>query len=83
IIIRTYNNASTIERAVKSALAQTFKDKEIIVVNDGSKDDIAAILESFGSSIKVVEQENKGAFESGYVGLRVAKGDYVFFLDAG
>ncbi|MBI2125152.1 glycosyltransferase, partial [Candidatus Woesearchaeota archaeon] len=32
IIIRTYNNASTIERAVKSALAQTFKDKEIIVV---------------------------------------------------
>lgn len=81
IIIRTYNNASTIERAVKSALAQTFKDKEIIVVNDGSTDKTGEILNYFGSAVKVINQENKGALESGYVGLSHARGEYVFFLD--
>jgi glycosyltransferase involved in cell wall biosynthesis len=81
-IIPVYNSAATITRAVDSALAQNCEDQEIIVVDDGSTDGTRAILESYGRKIVAVSQPNRGRAAARNLGLAVAKGDYVAFLDA-
>ncbi len=82
IIIRTYNNAAFIRKAVESALQQDYPDFEVIVINDGSTDNTAAILHSFQDhKLRIIHQENKGMIEAGYQGLRLAQGEEIIFLD--
>lgn len=82
IIIRTYNNGSFIQKAVDSALQQDYPDFEVIVVNDGSTDNTATILNSFhDQKLKIIHQENKGMIEAGYQGLRLAQGEEIIFVD--
>ena len=81
-IITVYNGEGFIGSAVRSALAQTWEDVEVIVVDDGSHDGTGEILSSFGSSIKVVTQENGGVPGlTRNTGIRHAKGEVIFFLD--
>ena len=61
VITAAYNHVSFIRQSVKSVQAQTFRDFEHIVVDDGSSDGTAEILESFGSQINYIRQENRGA----------------------
>ncbi|MEP3685462.1 MAG: glycosyltransferase family A protein [Ekhidna sp.] len=80
VIIPAYNAASTIGRAVKSVTDQTFNRLEIIVVNDGSTDDIFEALEPY--QVHVVNQSNQGAAAARNHGGRVASGELLAFLDA-
>lgn len=84
IIIPSYNAAKYIKEAVDSALAQTYKNLEIVVVDDGSTDDTKTVLESYVASgrIRYIYQGNKGLAGARNTGIRAAKGDYIAFLDA-
>lgn len=82
IIIRTYNNEGFIQKVVESALQQDYPDFEVIVIDDGSTDNTAAILNSLHDrKLKIIHQENKGMIEAGYQGFRLAQGNEIIFVD--
>ena len=81
VVIPVYNGARTIGRALESVFGQTFRDFEIIVVNDGSTDDTASVLAGYGDRIQVVSQSNRGVSAARNAGLRVSVGEYLVFLD--
>jgi glycosyltransferase involved in cell wall biosynthesis len=83
IIIPCYNAAPWIEETIRSALAQTHADREIIVIDDGSTDDSLRRARSFEPlGVQVVRQSNAGAAAARNHGLRLATGDFIQFLDA-
>lgn len=83
IIIPIYNSQDCIAETIISAKNQTWQNKEIIIVDDGSIDQSLSIAQSYACDwIKVFQQENKGASAARNYGLREAKGDYIQFLDA-
>lgn len=83
IIIPCYNAAPWLAQTLESALAQTWPATEIIVVNDGSRDTSLAVAQTFAArGVRVIDQPNRGASAARNHGLRVARGDYIQFLDA-
>jgi len=83
IIIPLYNSANYISETVTSALAQTWKNFEIIIVDDGSTDNSYSLAKSFESHIlKVYRQEHKGACAARNLAYSKSSGDYVQYLDA-
>ncbi len=82
VVIPAYNAAWCVRRAIDSVLAQDFRDFELIVVNDGSTDDTAAVLASYGGAIRVVNQANRGLSSARNSGIQAARGEFVAFLDA-
>jgi len=81
-IIPNYNYSRYIGEAVESALNQTYKNIEVIVVDDGSSDDSLKVLGAFGDRIKVISQKNAGVAMARNNGVEVSTGEYVAFLDA-
>jgi hypothetical protein len=81
-VIPAYNAAGFIERAIQSVLAQTRPVIEVLVVDDGSRDDTAAIAERCGAPVRVIRQANAGPSAARNHGARVAQGEWVAFLDA-
>jgi glycosyltransferase involved in cell wall biosynthesis len=83
IIIPVYNSSRFLKRCIESALNQTWKMKEVIIVNDGSSDESLSIAKEFETQgVIVINQENKGASAARNRGLAYAKGDWIQFLDA-
>lgn len=83
IIVPCYNAAPWLAQTIESALAQTWSHCEIIVVDDGSTDNSAAIARTFESrGVRVVVQSNAGASAARNHGLRLARGEFIQFLDA-
>lgn len=82
IIMPTYNRADTIERAIRSAQAQTFEDWELVIIDDGSSDNTAALVPKDDPRIKYHAQPNRGFVEARNAGLQAAVGEYVAFLDS-
>ena len=84
IIIPTYNTAQYIVETLDSVLRQTFKDYEIIVINDGSPDtdELERVLEPYRERIIYLKQENRGSSGARNAGLRVARGRYIALLDS-
>lgn len=85
IIIGVYNVENYVSRCLESLINQTFKDIEIICINDGSNDKSLDILNNYAvkdSRIKVFSQKNKGVASARNKGLAEAKGKYVLFFDA-
>lgn len=82
IILPVYNKAGTIIQALDSIYSQTCNDFEVIVVNDGSTDNVLDVLKSYDKPISVISQENKGVSVARNIGIENAKGDYICFLDA-
>jgi len=77
-----FNCQTWIAAAIQSALDQTWTDKEVIVVDDGSTDRTPEICRAFGDRIQYVRQENGGQCAANNHILRIAKGEWVQFLDA-
>jgi len=77
-----YNVAWCIRRAVDSVLAQDYRARELIVVNDGSTDDTRAVLEPYRGAITVIDQPNRGMSAARNAAIRAARGDFIAFIDA-
>jgi glycosyltransferase involved in cell wall biosynthesis len=82
VIIPAFNRDHCVGAAVDSVLAQTFKDFEIIVVDDGSTDGTAEVLEKYGSQVHLIRQENRGVSAARNTGVRAARGSWIAFLDS-
>ncbi len=82
VIIPTFNSAQFLTAAVDSVLAQTFKDFEIIVVDDGSVDNTEEVLKKYGDSIRYIKQKNQGVSIARNNGINLSNAKYVSFLDA-
>jgi glycosyltransferase involved in cell wall biosynthesis len=80
VIIPTYNRASLVTGAIDSVLSQTFTDLEIIVVDDGSKDDTTERLGPYVDRIRYLKQANLGASAAQNAGLREARGEWIAIL---
>jgi len=84
IIVPIHNVAIYLHQCVSSVLEQSYKNIEIILVNDGSTDDGPILCESFvkrDNRVRVIHQKNKGLVSARKVGLIAAAGDYIFNLD--
>jgi len=82
IVIPTYNRSNIVRRAIDSVLAQSFTDLEILVVDDGSTDDTRAALAGYPERVRYVHQENGGPAAARNHGMRLARGEYIGFLDS-
>ncbi|MBS5978835.1 MAG: glycosyltransferase [Dysgonomonas mossii] len=85
VIIPVYNTELFVEEAIKSVLNQTLTDIEVIVVNDGSTDNSLQVIERLAntdSRIKKITQENQGQSVARNLGLNIAKGEYIYFMDS-
>lgn len=84
IIVPIYNVGDYLAKTIESCIHQTFQDLEIILVNDGSIDKSGQIADSLAtkdSRIKVIHKNNEGVTVARNTGLKIAKGEYIFFLD--
>lgn len=82
ILIPTYNRENVIRKALDSALAQTYRKVQIVVVDDGSTDNTRDVIKSYGQDIVYVYQKNRGIASARNTGLRHCTGDYIAFLDS-
>lgn len=80
IIIPVYNVEKYIKKCLDSVFSQTFKDYEVIVVNDGTKDNSMDIVKDY--NVKVVNQKNMGLSEARNTGVKNSTGEYIIFLDS-
>jgi glycosyltransferase involved in cell wall biosynthesis len=81
VIITTYNHEKYIGQTLESVFSQTYKEYEVIVVDDGSTDDTPNRIAPFKDSIHYIRQKNQGVASSRNSGIRVAKGHLLAFLD--
>lgn len=84
IIVPVYNSAKYLSGCVDSILAQTYKNIELILVDDGSKDDSGKICDSYASKdsrVKVIHQQNGGISRAQNAGLDAASGEFIAFAD--
>lgn len=82
IIIPVYNYEKYVAEAIQSAVDQSFPEKEIIVVDDGSSDASGEIAQSFGDAITYIRQDRGGNGAARNLGVSRSEGDYLSFLDA-
>jgi glycosyltransferase involved in cell wall biosynthesis len=86
IVLPTYNRAAFLPDALRSITGQENGDWELIVVDDGSTDDTAAVVHAFadviGGRLQYIRQANQGAYPARNTGIRAARGDYVAFFDS-
>lgn len=82
VIIPFFNEVSWLIEAVESVIAQTYKAKEIIVVNDGSKENIDDFLHKYDDKIIYIYKENGGPATARNLGIEKSTGDYIAFLDS-
>lgn len=82
VVIPCYNYAHFLPAAINSALRQTHRNIEVIVVDDGSVDDTAAVVARYGDRIRYVRQQNQGLSAARNRGLQAAEGTLIQFLDA-
>ena len=85
IILPVYNAQNHLARCIGSILNQTYKNIELIILNDGSKDHSLPVCEEFrarDSRIVLVDKENSGVSDTRNLGLKLAGGEYVQFVDS-
>jgi glycosyltransferase involved in cell wall biosynthesis len=82
IIIPCYNSELFVREAIESALAQTYRNIEVIVVDDGSTDGSLEVIKSFGKRIQWLTGPNRGACYARNKALEISKGEFIQFLDA-
>lgn len=84
VIVPAYNNAPWLPRCLDSILVQTHQNLEVIVVNDGSKDETASVMEAYAKKdprVHIIHKENGGVTSARLAGLNIASGEWVGFVD--
>lgn len=85
VVIPVYNSEKYLDSCIRSAIRQTLKNIEIIVINDGSTDNSCEILKKYqqlDGRVQIISQKNHGLSYSRNVGIRKSRGEYLFFLDS-
>ncbi len=86
VIVPVYNSQNYLDKCLNSIVNQTYKDLEIIIINDGSTDDSEKIINNYIAKypklIKYFKQENKGQAEARNIALKLAIGEYITFVDS-
>ena len=83
VIIPTYNREATLGRSIESVLSQSYRNLEIIVVDDGSEDNTRGLVEGIEDKrLRYIYQENAGACSARNKGIEAAKGEYIAFQDS-
>ena len=82
IIIPVYNAEKYLKESLESVFNQTYKNIEIIAINDGSTDQSSQILREFAPKLKIITQPNKGQCAALNAGIAICNGDYIKFFDA-
>lgn len=82
VIIPTYNCREFLSEAIQSALNQSYRPIEVIVCDDGSTDDTAQLLRTFGDTITVIQGKHKGVSAARNSAIAASRGEYLAFLDA-
>lgn len=85
VIIPVYNSEKYLKQCLDSVVNQTLKNIEIIVVNDGSTDNSLQIIQEYVnkySNVKLINKQNEGCYKARNIGLEVADGEYIAFLDS-
>src|ERR1700751_873927 len=82
VIIPTFNRGKLVVNAIRSVLCQTYRDYEIIVVDDGSTDDTAEALTPYMDRIQYVYQVNQGTSAAKNKGIQLARGRWISVLDS-
>lgn len=84
VVVPVYNQEAYLDKSIPSILEQKYKDIEVVLVNDGSTDNSAAILNKYGEKdarVKIISKENGGLVSASIAGVRNSSGDYICFLD--
>ncbi|MEG2489458.1 glycosyltransferase family 2 protein, partial [Anaerorhabdus sp.] len=85
VVMPIYNVEEYLPKCIESCLSQTYKDFELFLVNDGSKDnslDICRTYEQKDTRIHVIDKPNGGLSDARNAGMRVATGEYIYFVDS-
>ena len=82
IIITNFNYEDYLEDCIKSCINQSYKNIEVIVVDDGSTDNSKDIIEKYSNSITKIYQKNEGMIGASNTGFKSAKGEIIMFIDA-
>lgn len=82
VIITAYNSERFIERSLESVLAQSVQPQEIIVIDDGSADQTAEIVQRYNNRVRYIYQENQGPSAARNTGIRSTQNEFIAFLDA-
>lgn len=82
VVIPTFDRARIVCRAIESALAQSMPADEVIVVDDGSRDDTHAVVKQYGGRVRYIYQTNAGVSAARNRGIEAAKGEWIAFLDS-
>lgn len=82
VIIPTYNRASFLKEAIESVLNQEYSDFELIIIDDGSTDSTRKIIEQYEGKLRYYYQPHKGVSPARNAGLRLARGNFIAFLDS-
>lgn len=80
VIIPAFNASSYIQQCIENMLSQTYKNLEVIIIDDGSTDNTSEIIKQY--PVKLIRQENQGAYVARNAGLAAASGEYLHFMDA-
>lgn len=84
IIVPIYNAEVYLERLIKSVLSQKIKNYELILINDGSKDNSLTIMNKYSTykNIKIIDKPNSGVSSTRNFGINIARGKYITFIDS-
>jgi len=82
VVITSYNRAQFLPECLESVLSQTFRDFEVLVIDDGSTDNTPDLMRSYGPPVRYIRQMNQGVVAAYNKGIELASGEYVAFLDS-
>lgn len=84
VVVAAYNAEKTIKKCITSILNQTYKDFEVVIIDDGSKDKTAEIIDNYKNNkkIKIIHQENHGIAQVRNLALEMVTGNYITFVDS-